>query len=87
MQYTRFDLFKMLVEQEVEHHNKEVHFGIKYQVIMEVGDNSITIYEKDGTTAHCLDQFIKMADACRFHYYFMVFQRKDGGSIPALHIF
>lgn len=87
MQYTRFDLFKMLLEHELVYHNNHVHNSEDYQVATEVDDVYILIYEKEGTAAHCLDQFIKMAEAFRLHYFFEVYERKDGGRIPALHIF
>lgn len=87
MKYTRFDLFKMLLEHELEYHNNHVHNSKDYQVAMEVNGDDITIYEKDGITAHCLDQFIKMAEAFRLHYFFKVYERKDGFRIPALKIF
>ena len=76
----------MLLEQEIEFNNIKVHHSQDYQVAMEEDGDKITIYETGGTSAHCLRQFIKMAEAFRLNYYFSVYERKDGLSIPAIEI-
>lgn len=87
MQYTRFELFKKLLEHEIKYHNNKEHQGHLNQLSMEADGVGITIFEKTGTSAHCLVQFIKMAEAFRFCYFFSVHESKEGFIIPTLHIF